>query len=196
MKAKFGKPFSSRNLFVPWLSPVLFAGLLLTAVFSAHAAKADTAYASWIKPWAERPVASPAFGGAKLKMIITTVKGEADYSTIASLSPLERLNLSYRIKISATELTTDGMCRSYFVSNTSAKGTANHQLTAVDFERLSQWLEYLPDDESVLPPAGSRVVVQTIADDHWQVRVFDRNKLPLEVKALFDLLPNPCDRFL
>ena len=44
--------------------------------------------------------------------------------------------------------------------------------------------------------AGRRVVVQTLADGQWRVRVFDGNNLPLELKAVLELLANPCDQLL
>lgn len=174
----------------------LAVAIIFAAAISPFAADAAAAYANWVKPWLETPVTSPALDGAGLKLVVSTVVGEAEVAVVGAMTPVERAQLAYRIKVSATEVATNGLCRGYFVCNTSAMTSGNRRLTAEDSNRLEHWLAHLSDDRSQLPPAGRRVVVQTLADGQWRVRVFDGNNLPLELKAVLELLANPCDQLL
>jgi hypothetical protein len=170
------------------------AALLLLVVSTASAA--DAAYAAWTKPWAERPLTSPALGDAGLKAIVSTITGEAGQDAVAKMNPVERLNLAYRIRVAATEVATNAVCRNYFVSNTGAEAGGSRPMNEADFQKLTELLGQLPDDHAQLPPAGRRVVVQIAENGQWRVRVYDGNQLPPEVKALLDQLANPFDRQL
>jgi hypothetical protein len=179
--------------------PMNFVGAALAALFLLlvlPAAAADSAYAAWIKPWAERPLTSPALGEAGLKVIVSTITGEAESSAVAQMNPVERLNLAYRIRVAADEVATNGVYRSYFVSNTGSDATGSRPLAEADFQKLTELLGQLPDDHAQLPPAGRRVVVQVAENGQWRVRVYDGNQLPPEVKAVLEQLANPFDKQL
>jgi len=186
----------TRSLLARLVRSACAAVVIFAAAFSLSAADSAAAYARWIKPWAERPATSPALAGTGLMLVVSTVHGEVDEAAVAAMTPLERLNLSYHLKVAATEVGTNGSCRSYLAANTSPRMSAPRQLSAENFEKLGQLLAQLPADNSQLPPAGQRVVVQVLAAGQWHVRVFDGNNLPPEVKALLDLLANPYDKFL
>ncbi len=165
----------------------------LRAADSDSDATAPSAYAKWIKPWAARPTTSPVLNGAELKVMVTTVQGEASLSTMTNMTPLERLYQGYHIKVSTAEVATNGDYRSYFVSNTDALTTPVHRLSANDLQQLQQWVAQLPDDNSQLPPPGKRIIVQVLEDDEWHVHVYDGNKAPSGVKSILTLLANPFD---
>jgi len=107
------------------------------------------------------------------------------------MTPLQRLDLAYHIKVSAAEVATNGGFRSYAVSNIDARTSAVRRLSAEDFQRLDQLLSVLPEDNSQLPPAGNRVVLQVRADGQWRVRVYDGNNLPPEAQSILNLLARP-----
>jgi hypothetical protein len=172
----------------------LIALLFFTAAVSMNAADSATAYDAWVKPWAERPATSPSLGDAGLKVIVSIVSGEKDISFVTNMTPVQRLELAYHINVSASEVSTNGAVRSYFVSNSDARSGKVGQLSTDDFQKLAEALAKLPDDLSQLPPAGRRVVVQVWENDRWRVRVYDGNHLPPEVKAVLELLANPFDK--
>lgn len=178
-----------------WFSRLIQIGVIALVLFSAldHSWAADSAtiYGAWVKPWTERPAASTALGDTELKVIVSIVAGEADANKIADMTPAERLAISYHIKVAATEIATNGICRDYFVSNTSNKSTEPRQLSTADWQKIIDQLAQLPDDHAQLPLAGRRVVVQTRENGQWHVRVYDGRKLPAEVKKLLDQLANP-----
>jgi hypothetical protein len=169
---------------------------LLVATLRLSAADLTADYSAWTKSWTNRPAASPALGGTGLKAVVSIIVGEKEISEIAKLTPVERLDLAYHIKVSVTEIATNGACRSYFVSNTSQKTGESQLLPSQKFQKLSEAMAQLPDDQSQLPPAGRRVVVQVWESGAWRIRVYDGNKLPPEVKSVLDLLANPYDKFL
>lgn len=175
---------------------VLLACLVGMAGLGTFAADAPTFYAAWVKPWSERPITSPALDGVELKAVVSIVAGEADANRVADMTPAERLGLAYRIKVSATEVATNGVARSYLVSNTGNSSTTPRELSAAEFQKLGEALAALPSDDSQLPLAGRRVVVQTLENGKWTVRVYDGRKLPTEVKTLLDQLANPYDKLL
>ena len=169
---------------------------LLAATFPLLAADsgddaAASAYAKWIKPWAARPTTSPVLGGAELKVMVTTVSGEAPLSTVTNMTPLQRLYQGYQIKVSTSEVATNGDYRSYFVSNTDSLTTPVHRLAAKDLQQLEQWIAQLPEDNSQLPPPGQRVIVQVLEDDAWHIHVYDGTKAPAAVKSILELLGKP-----
>jgi hypothetical protein len=170
------------------------AVIFFAAVFPSSAADSDSAYANWIKPWTERPVTSPALGGAGLKLIVSCVQGETNAAAVAAMTPVERLDLAYHIRVSATEVATNGCCRSYVVSNTNPRTGKNRWLWAGELQKLDGLLAKLPDDQSQLPPPGKRIVVQVLADGQWQVHVYDGNKLPPEVTDVLSLLAKPYSK--
>jgi hypothetical protein len=182
--------FHRANLFLCALTAILFFSTV-----SLHAADSATAYDAWVKPWAERPATSASLS-AGLKAVVSIVSGEKDISVVTNLTPVQRLELAYHIKVSASEIATNGACRGYFVSNTEAKSGAARQLAPEDFQKLSEALAQLPEDHSQLPPAGKRVVVQVWENSQWRVRVYDGNNLPPEVRSVLDLLANPFDKQL
>ncbi len=178
---------------------MLAALTLLVAIFPATAADSDTnapapsPYAKWIKPWAGRPTTSAALGGAELRLMVSTVRGEVPLSELAKMTPVERLYYSYRIKVATTEMATTGDCHYYFVSNTDMTSAPNRKLSADDLQLLDKFLAQLPDDHSELPPPGQRIVVQVLEKSQWHVHVYDGSKVPLEVKSIMNLLANPLD---
>jgi hypothetical protein len=167
--------------------------VLTLAVFSGvFALRADEAYANWIRPWSERPATSPAFGNGNLKLVVSRVRGEKEITAVASMTPVERLQFSYRIQVSAAEVSGDGGLRTYFVSNTDTGSSPVRPMAAADFQQLDALLNRLPDDGEKLPPAGNRVVVQNLDGGRWHVRVYDGKNLPAEVKDLMALLAQPA----
>ena len=165
--------------------------LLLLAANHSQATDDSTYYASWTKPWAERPTTSAALNNTELKAVVSTVTGEADANKVADMTPAERINLAYHIKVASTEIATNGSYREYFVSNTSTKSTALRQFPEADLQKITNLLAQLPDDNAQLPLAGRRVVVQTLESGQWHVRVYDGKKLPSEVQSLLEQLANP-----
>ena len=175
---------------------VALAAMLFFTALCLRAADIPTPYDAWIKPWTERPANSASSGAVGLKAVVSVVTGEKDFSTVTNLTPIQRLELAYHIKVSASEIATNGACRSYFVSNSDARSGETRQLAPDDLQKLTEALAQLPDDHSQLPPAGKRVVVQVWENNQWRVRVYDGNNLPPEVKSLLALLANPFDKQL
>jgi hypothetical protein len=180
------------------LSPVklsgVFAAIFVAASIPLLAAGPDTTYTGWVKSWIEKPVTSPALDGAGLKLVVSRVQGEVEAAAIAAMTPVERTQLAYHIKVSAAEVATNGSFRTYFISNTDARTSVVRELAHEDFQLLDQLLEQLPDDHAQLPPAGERIVVQFLKAGQWQVRVYDGKKLQLGVKDLMALLAKPYDQ--
>jgi hypothetical protein len=170
--------------------------LFLIAAFSLRAADSATSYETWIKPWVGRPATSPTLNGTGLKLVVSVISGEKDFSAVTNMTPVERVELAYHIKVAASEVATNGAYRSYFVSNTEAKPGAVYQFSTDEFQKLTEALAQLPEDNAQLPPAGRRVVVQVWENSQWRVRVYDGNHLPSEVKTLLNLLANPFDKLL
>ena len=172
------------------------AVLFFTAAFSLSAdnSDSDSAYARWIKPWSERPAASPALDGAGLKLIVSNVRGEADAAVVAAMTPVQRLNLAYHIRVSATEVATNGGFRSYVVSNTDARTSDVRWLSPNEIRQLDELLGQLPADNSQLPPPGNRVVLQVWTDGQWRVHVYDGNHLPPEAQAVVNHLAKPYSK--
>jgi hypothetical protein len=179
---------------LPMLVRSLFAAVIVFAVIPLFAADSDPAYARWIKSWTERPVTSPALGGAGLKLVVSCVRGEAADATVTAMTPVDRLKLSYHLKVSSTEVATNGSFRTFTLSNTDAQTSAVRQLSAADLKILDPLLGQLPDDQAQLPPAGQRVVVQFLTAGQWHVRVYDGNKLPPEVTDVVNLLAKPYEK--
>jgi hypothetical protein len=179
---------------LPMLVRSLFAAVIVFAVIPLFAADSDPAYARWIKSWTERPVTSPALGGAGLKLVVSCVRGEAADATVTAMTPVDRLKLSYHLKVSSTEVATNGSFRTFTLSNTDAQTSAVRQLSAEDLKILDPLLGLLPDDHAQLPPAGQRVVVQFLTAGQWHVRVYDGNKLPPEVTDVVNLLAKPYEK--
>ncbi len=177
--------------------PPLMGGVLAILVFllsagTLTAADSPTTYQTWVKPWASRPAPD----ATSPNVIVSIVAGEAEPGVVAGMTQQERLTLSFHLKISATEITTNGACRSYFISNTSTQTAEPRQLLTTDLQKLTELLAHLPDDDSRLPPAGRRVVVQVWEGGAWHVHVYDGRKLPTEIKSLLDQLANPLDALL
>jgi hypothetical protein len=194
MKPQGKPPVVSAVSSLPMLVRSLFAAAIVFAALPLFAADSDPAYARWIKSWAERPVTSPALGGAGLKLVVSCVRGEAADATVTAMTPVDRLKLSYHIKVSSTEVATNGSFRTFTLSNTDAQTSAVRQLSAADLKILDPLLGQLPDDQAQLPPAGQRVVVQFLTAGHWQVRVYDGNMLPPEVTDVVNLLAKPYEK--
>ena len=172
-----------------------FAGVIFfTAAVSLPAADATSAYARWVKPWSERPATSPALDGAGLKLIVSAVRGEAGNDVVTAMTPLQRLNLAYHIQVSATEVATNGACRSYVVSNTYTRTSEVRWLSPNGSQQLDDLIAGLPEDHSQLPPAGNRIVLQVWADGQWRIHVYDGNQLPPEVQAVLSLLAKPYSK--
>lgn len=173
---------------------VVFGGvfvIIFLATTHLQATETNSSYANWVKPWAERPATSEALGSAELKLIVSLVAGETDLDAFAKMTPVERLAVAYRIQVAATEVAANGASRDYFVSNTSAKNNPTRQFTPAEFEKIIAALAQLPADNSKLPPAGRRVVVQVRENGKWHVSVYDGKNLPPEVKTLLEQLANP-----
>jgi hypothetical protein len=175
-----------------FLSRFFLGAMLATGLAAASVSRADEAYANWIRPWSERPAQSPALNGGSLKLIVSRVKGEKEIAAVVNMTPVERLQFSYRIQVSAAEVAGDGSLRTYFVSNTDAGSSPVRQMATTDFQRLDSLLNQLPEDDSKLPPAGNRIVVQYPDGGQWRVRVYDGKNLPPEVKNLMALLAKPA----
>ena len=179
----FGKNFIIRSVFVA----VFFS----VAEFSLAAADTNSTYAHWIKPWSAHPATSPALAGAGLKLLVSNVRGEAEVTAVSAMTPMQRLDLAYHIRVSATEVATNGAVRSYVVSNTDARTSDARWLSPGQLQLLDQLIAQLPDDASQLPPAGNRVVLQTFSNGQWCVRVYDGNHLPTEVQSVLSFLAQP-----
>jgi hypothetical protein len=194
------KEHGKQSMVLPGSTPAMLvrgaclAVIFFTAIFSLSAADSDSAYAKWVKPWTDRPVNSPAMDGAGLKLIVSCVQGETNSDAVASMTPVERLDLAYHIRVSATEVATNGCCRSYVISNTNPQTSKNRWLWSGDLQQLDALLGKLPDDQSQLPPPGNRIVMQVLADGRWQVHVYDGNKLPPEVADVLSLLAKPYSK--
>jgi hypothetical protein len=170
---------------------VCVAVIFFAAAFSSSAADSTNAYAKWIEPWTQRPVTSPALNGVELKLIVSKVQGETNAAAVAVMTPVQRLDLAFHISVSAAEVATNGSFRSYVVSNTYARTGDVRQLSPNGLWQLDQLISILPDDNSQLPPAGDRIVVQFRAAGQWHVRVYDGNNLPPEVQGVLSLLARP-----
>lgn len=175
----------------------LAAGVFFAVTSPAVAAEPAADYAAWTKSWVSRPSTNAALGDASLKAVVSIVAGEKELSAVTNMTPVERLDLAYHLKISATDVATNGSCHCYFVSNTGSQAEPR-QLSPGDLQKLDEALSRLPDDHAQLPPPGKRVVVQVWEKEKgaWHVRVYDGKHLPPEVKAVLDLLANPCDKYL
>ncbi len=187
----------SNRLWKASLQRIAVAAVFFTTVVSllavADTSPSASAYAKWIKPWAARPTTSAALNGAELKLIVTTVRGEAAPDAVAAMTPKERLYLSFHIMVSATEVATNGDSLSYFTSNTQSSRAPVKPLSADDLQKLDQAVAQLPDDGGQLPPAGQRVIVQVLENGQWHVHVYDGAAAPAPVKSILTLLANPYE---
>ncbi len=190
-KSKF---ISASSSLAKFYRRIFVAVIFSIAAVSLSAAEATNTYAKWIKPWMEQPAVSPTLNGAGLKLVVTSVRGEVDEAAVTAMTPVQRIYLSYHLKVAATEVATNGNFRSYVVSNTYAEPGEVRQLSPEDSLQLDQLLAKLPEDNSQLPPAGNRIVLQMFADGQWRVRVYDGANLPSEVKAVLSLLAKPADK--
>lgn len=179
-----------------FLSACVF--LAAACALKAESPKLNSAsgYARWIRPWSEHATNSPQLGGAGLKLAVTIVSGEKPLSVVTNMSPLERLNLAYHLRTAGTEISTNGLCWSYFASNTDSQQTPVRRLSAVELKQLDGLLARLPSDHQTLPPPGKRVIVQVLEQGHWRIRVYDGNTAPPEVVSLLKCLANPFDKSL
>jgi hypothetical protein len=179
---------------------VFIACVFLAAAILTHAedSKLDavSAYSRWVKPWSEHATNSVRLDGAGLKLVVTTISGEQPLSVVTNLTAVERLNLAYHLKTAGTEISTNGLCWSYFASNTDSREAPARQLSEDELKRLDDLLASLPDDDLKLPPPGRRIVVQVFEQDHWKIRVYDGNSAPPEVLSLLALIGNPFDKSL
>jgi hypothetical protein len=182
---------SAGSLLAALAGRIGIAVIFLAVALPLFAADTTNVYTNWIKPWTERPATSAALAGAGLKLIVSNVRGEADKTTVVAMTPLQRLDLAYHIRVSAMEVATNGGCRSYVVSNTDARTSDVRWLSPAEISELDQLLGQLPADDSQLPPPGNRVVLQIWADDQWHVHVYNGNDLPPEVEAVLSLLAKP-----
>ena len=185
-------PLSSRRS--RWACGAVLALVFCLATPSLFAADAADAYANWIKPWTEQATNSPVLGGAGLKLLVSCVQGETNAAAAAAMSPVDRLALAYHLQVLATEVATNGEFRSYAVSNTNPQTSAVRQLSPSDFTMLNLLVNRLPSDNGQLPPPGKRVVMQSLADGQWRVRVYDGNHLAPEVEDVLNLLAKPYDK--
>ena len=183
-----------RGSHLPRLVGSTFVAAMIFAALPLFAADSDTAYTRWTKSWTKRAITSPALGGAGLKLVVSCVRGEKPDAVVSAMTPVDRLQLSYHINVSSTEVATNGSFRTFTVSNTDAQTSAVRQLSAEDLQILDPLLGQLPDDQAQLPPAGQRVVVQFLTAGQWHVRVYDGNKLPPEVTDVVNLLAKPYDK--
>lgn len=178
----------------------LLAGVLLAAALNVRAEDAKLGslndYARWIKPWTGHASNSERLGNLGLKVVITTVSGEQPLAVVTNMTPLERLNLAYHLRTVGTEITTNGLCWSYFASNTDSQSAPVRQLSADELQQLDALLAQLPDDQLTLPPPGKRVVVQVLEQGRWRVRVYDQNQAPAEIVSLLKLTANPFEKSL
>jgi len=177
-----------------WMRHVRRAGvamIFLAVTLPLFADDATNAYASWIQPWTQSPVTSPALNGAGLRLIFSCVQGETNAAAVKAMSPVDRLDLAYHIRVAAAELATNGGFRSYFVNNTDAKTSTTRWLTSDELAEVDQLLAALPDDQAQLPPPGNRIVMQVLTNGQWQVHVYDGNHLPETVTNLFNHLAKP-----
>lgn len=186
--------FPTRSGLVRLVCSTFVGVIFFIAADSLPAADATSAYTRWVKPWSERPATSPALDGAGLKLIVSAVRGEAGNDVVTAMTPLQRLNLSYHIQVSATEVATNGACRSYVVSNTSAQTSEVRWLSPNGIQQLDDLITGLPEDNSQLPPAGNRIVLQVWADGQWRIHVYDGNQPPPEVQAVLSLLAKPYSK--
>jgi hypothetical protein len=172
-----------------------FFALIFSAVtLPLFADDADPAYVAWIKPWTEQPATSAAMGGVGLKLIVSCVEGETNAAAASAMSPKDRLILAYHLRVSTTEVSTNGECRSYVVSNTAARTSTLRHMTPGDWGMLDPMLSQIPPDNGQLPPPGQRVIIQIWQGDHWQVFVYDGNHLPTEVANVLTVLARPYDK--
>jgi hypothetical protein len=178
----------------------LIACVVLATAFLAKAEDSKLGsvgdYGRWIKPWSERATNSTRLNGVELKLVVTTVCGEQPLSVVTNMTTLERLNLAYHLKTTGVEITTNGLCWSYFASNTDTKESPVRQLSQDELKQLDDLLVHLPDDNLMLPPPGKRVVVQVLEQGHWRVRVYDGNTASPEVLSLLNFVANPFDKSL
>jgi len=176
---------------LPILIPTGYAWIFLAVTLPLFADDATNAYASWIQPWTQSPVTSPALNGAGLRLIFSCVQGETNAAAVKAMSPVDRLDLAYHIRVAATELATNGGFRSYLLNNTDAKTSTTRWLTPDELADVDQLLAALPDDQAQLPPPGNRIVMQVLTNGQWKVRVYDGNHLPGTVTNLFNHLAKP-----
>jgi hypothetical protein len=172
---------------------VFGAVLCFVASFSLAAADTNSTYVQWIKPWTQRSATSPALTG-DLKLIVSNIRGEVDSAQAITMTPVQRLKLAYHIRVSATEVATNGAIRSYVVSNTDARTSEARWLSPKEIRDLTDLISILPTDDSTLPPAGNRVVIQVRADNQWQVHVYDGNHLPTEAQSILNFLAQPNEK--
>jgi hypothetical protein len=185
-----GQPsiISARSTVTRVIRTLVSVAIFSAAVFSLSATDATNAYAAWIQPWSQQPTTSAALDGAGLKLIISNVRGEKSVPAVATMTPLQRLDLAYHLQISAAEVATNG---SYVVSNTDTRTGDVRWLSPNGILQLDKLISILPEDDFYLPPAGNRIVVQSRTDGQWSVRVYDGNNLPPEAQAILNLLAKP-----
>lgn len=141
-------------------------------IASSEAQQPATEYQMWVERLARPTLERRSTDGAssQLKMVITEVTGE-ERQEVEDQPEF----LGSGIVIAGIEVTNDGNVHRFLHSDFGTKGSSGGDpIREADRKRLDELLAELPDDGSLLPPAGRRMIVQAIVGDHSVVRVYDR----------------------
>ena len=142
------------------------------------------AYESWIRGYRDGPLAEALGDDHPIKLTLTAVEGDdlvTDPKTASAFGPL------YRVTRHGCAISTEGTVSYFYISSMDIKGSGPSELSPEEFERLSQLIEELPDDDSRLPPLGHRIVLQVATRDRILARVYDRANAPQVVLEILRL---------
>jgi WD40 repeat protein len=133
-------------------------------------------YESWIRGYRAGPL-SGALGiqQREIELVITVIEGDdaqTDAKTAAIFGP------SYRIAFHGCAVAIDGTVSTFRRGSFGVQGGGLDQLTEDELDRLNHLIEQLPDDNSKLPPAGHRIVLQVATGSEILARVYDLANAP------------------
>ncbi len=142
-------------------------------------------YESWIRDY-RVGLLRGALGSQQreIRLVITVVEGDdvaADPKTAAVFGP------AYRIAFHGCAVAIDGTVSSFRRGSFGVQGGGLDQLTEDELQRLNDLLGQLPDDNSKLPSAGHRIVLQVATRSEILARVYDLANAPETVLAILRL---------
>jgi len=147
--------------------------------------RARPTYESWIRDYRVGPLTGAlGFEQREIKLVITVVEGddvETDAKTAAIFGP------SYRIAFHGCAVAIDGTVSSFRRGSFGVQGGGLDQLTEDELERLNRLIGRLPDDNSILPPVGHRIVLQVATGNEILARVYDLANAPETILEILRL---------
>lgn len=169
----------------------LFSLVIFACLTAYHFTLAQPIYREWIADYGQ-PLGKGAFYspdgeriGESILLRVTAITGDDPIPD--DLTDLERWNLTRRKASGGHEVSITGKVRYFSASSRGFKGSSGNNLTPEELKELKAQLATLPDNHQRIPPAGRRMVVQSMLGGELEVRVYDRAAMPDQVLEILRL---------